>query len=313
LKASLLLFTGLFSICGLAFADTVDIYVPTSQPSLVLTAGQSIIYKLDELHEAALQLSHSEPYTIQSKVDIAEDLCADQYTTPACTYKLDFANDHLVLVWTKHPNVSKIGKVVQAQLNYDGGKGSLRPVDLNVGSSFTTQFLGQKPDDRFHPDEIACDRYDWLGDGFQSTTIPEKLKINIWSAELMLPNSETGISENRSYLNAEGVLFIQSNSIFKLTSIDRLISMGNASSTTLLPIGNISTLQMVNPTTKARCQISLSHDLVGAARSLNLESHYLAKPNLQNYYQDKSGTMRLFNSAFKNTLTPTNFQQLELQ
>jgi hypothetical protein len=130
---------------------------------------------------------------------------------------------------------------------------------------------------------------------------------------MMLTNPETGISENRSYLNAEGVLFTLANTTYRLSAIDRIISMASATTTTLLPIGAISTLQIINPATNDSCQISLSHDLVGAAKALNLDSHYLANPNFQNYLYDKSGLMRLFNASFRGTLLTTDFQKLELQ
>lgn len=115
-----------------------------------------------------------------------------------CTYHFHFWSTRLQLIWESHLNPELVGKPVGIYRSGKNPDGS-RDFDLiapqhYLFSSFT-KFLNPIEFTNGGPDWFECNRYDWLP---ARDSLDQSFTVKSWTSELMIANSETRISENRS-------------------------------------------------------------------------------------------------------------------
>jgi hypothetical protein len=165
----------------------------------------------------------------------------------------------MTLVWTKHPDSSKIGKTVQrgyynSSTNMAENLQDLEGEDVLTGLDprFMSSFSERR---HLESHEIECADFSWLPTG--TTDAPQKIHIARWDSEDSALNPETGSNENRTIGGAYGLEFVRTtprtlkvNAVANITSdlIDLLNSAAN-SSLSLKTGGQI-------------CQVGLSSNLL---------------------------------------------------
>ena len=152
---------------------------------------------------------------------------------------------------------------------------------------------------------MTCDQYEWLGSQFANTAnanqkMPD-LRFKILSTEMMRMNDETGLNENRTTVMAENVLFRPNGQSYQLASLGRVITAGSyLGLVNFFFYGQTTTLQIMGPTPKQLCQVSLSYNLIQALAGRDTEKNYNEKPNFKIY--DDFASPKFFN--FKKSLQP---------
>lgn len=283
-----------------------SIISPMGPVTFTYTPGQPAVLKIDENHEATVYVSHAEPLNLNINIDIAENLCEPNFRKPKCVYSAAVGFDRIVLLWSKHSDPAKIGQKIKYQSKTAGStEDSFREIDERLNPSSLDSYMNKKPDTRFSPEKLTCDQYEWLGSQFANTAdanqkMPD-LRFKILSTETMRVNDETGLNENRTTMMAENVLFHPNGTSYQLTSVGRVIMAGSYSFLfNFFFFGQTTTLQIMGPTPKQLCQVSLSYNLIQALAGRDTEKNYNEKPNFKIY--DDFANPKFF--SFKRSLQP---------
>jgi hypothetical protein len=264
----------------------------------VIGLDNSMTYVFDQDREAKMFRSHADPVVFKIDFEITENLCASSYQKPTCHYKAGFSKDHLSILWTKHPDVSKIGKIVVAKAHFNSADpNGFSPFNLDsefVQSTYANQFIGEPSDQRFGRDEIICDSYDWLG---FDVKVSKKVLMPSWHVENMFANSQTGINENRTSSSAENVEFIFDNNKLILNHISK-VTFANAFGLVVLLPGGTAVTAHVDQGSNNLCQISLSQNVASSTAGMDLDLPYKQNPNYLIYTYPQSIHYRQFISQF---------------
>ncbi len=186
--------------------------------------------------------------TLTSQVSSTENLCHPEMAPGKCNFQASIYHAKVSIQWTKHPDVSKIGQI----LDYNGGK--------------LTEDLQHFGNVTFQPDEAArelytgyradtvgltCSNYGWLtGD---TKNDPEQFRIESLLAESMVRNPETDNDENR-------VTDVFNNLVFKkdpANGIYQSAQRANLKDEFNVPLAQTYSLVMGSNS----CQITMSHNL----------------------------------------------------
>lgn len=308
-----------FKVCFLSFAVQAQV---VATPQWIVKPGESIKLIVDAEREATLYLSHTEPYSINYKVEIAENLCVAEFKIPSCSYRAGATMDHLAMRWSKHNDPTKIGQTVnfiQKYVQKDGtpildnaGKPSVFTKLLeqaNVVRVFGSKFIGFDNGVNIPADELTCDSWDWLGSALRPDAGILNLQIDTWSSERMSSNAETQINENQTDSTYENVTFSGSGTTLKLEKFDKYIS--SSANLPLLTLGPISTLQIGKLNSNESCQISLSHNFNVAG--IDFQEHYKKSPNFKIYTNVKSKDYKQLVKDFSVLFTPDAYTKLEFE
>ena len=145
--------------------------------------------------EATVTAYHGPTSVLHATVQVTENLCND-HAGMICTFDTAYSLNNVKLVWTKHPDASKINHVVK--IKYPGQQNDQTqeliesPVILSSARTVAPNLTKDMPNDRF-----TCPDYSWVPGGSVQSP-PAKALVSHWNNEYMFPNAETGVSENHS-------------------------------------------------------------------------------------------------------------------
>jgi hypothetical protein len=268
----------------------------------IIGSDRSMTYIFDQNREAQIFKSHADPTSLKINFEVSENLCVQSYKKPKCYYQVGVSQDHLSLLWTKHTDPSKIGKIVKIVKS--------KKFDLEfVPSTFANKFMQSSTDSRFQPDEIVCDDYGWLGVDLNTS---KKIRISSWHSEKMSTNSQTGLKENRTSLSAENVEFVFENNKLVLNNIGKITFANLFGILALLP-GGTSTTFRIDQGPGSYCQISLSQNLASAAAGIDFDAAYKINPNYILFKYPHSFYQLQFNNQFNNVFDSTDSQKVDFE
>lgn len=192
-----------------------------------------------------------------------ENTCDLNQMMAQCKLKLDFAPIHYMLVWTSHPDKSKIGTLadrkISSQTSYYSTR--LEPIYKNL----------------FRADRLNCTNYDWTQE--LNKNADGSFIVDSWSSESMTANEETKINENQSTSTGFDILLkqIENNELqvagIKADSANPLFGFA--------PYISAQTTALHFKSTKSQqiCQITFESNLGNAASVI--ASPYFTEVNLQ--------------------------------
>lgn len=175
-----------------AAAQSVD------KPTITKEAGKPVVAVWSNGDEAALKFSRGTTIVqVPVPFQVTENLCAP-VNGSTFTITMPVRVDQLVWQWTKHHDSTQIGKTVKFKFG-PFENDLLRPIFITNGFRFNHAdlMLG------LPPDSIAFQDLAWLP-GFENGTL-KPFTISSWMSEGMIPNSQTGLNENRVVSGAYGV------------------------------------------------------------------------------------------------------------
>lgn len=152
--------------------------------------GKPIIVKWSETHQGILKVYPQVSPVLSLPFRVHENLCAPTIGQ-TCVFKTQFSEPWIFLAWHKHPDSKKIGQIIKQKSSGE----FLEDNDTFLASEFKNFFpqLAKK----LKSASIECSDYSWIPGSGQKTA-PNALMISRWEIEFMVPNQETGISENRT-------------------------------------------------------------------------------------------------------------------
>ena len=184
------------------------------------------ILKLSDGREARL-VSFDYPQTkINMRLDVTENACDVPHGIPECSLAFIPKIQMLAIIWSKHSDATKVGKVVQVRYE-QSSSGNVKtygePQDfykqIDIGMEDILYRGGTSPDDS-EKTRLVCKSKDY----FDHLTSDDGnfILANI-SSEFNLPNSETRVNENRSFGSAENLIFKKEESgNYRLETIQTL-------------------------------------------------------------------------------------------
>lgn len=194
------------------------------------------------------QLAHS----VTNQGEVSATTCGlKPVPMTKCKVKEDVLLFEIKVVWSAHPDKSKIGKTVEA-----GGSTATSTVILAWNDRGRASKLPQAIQTKVKamvPPQFRCESWDWLSAKNGEVYMPE------WSAEDMKQNRETGQSENRSIGSYRDVRFDFDGQGMTLKSFGRqhgqigfLMMLGGAETTAITQVnagGEVcqAALQIANP------------------------------------------------------------------
>ena len=178
-----------------------SVFAQSSLPSI--ETGKPVILKWSDTHQGILKYQPRTSPTVAISFTVHENLCSTS-AGQICKMKTQIANPWFVVVWHKHPDISKIGQPVI----YDN-----KPVESNDNIMISAEVKNFYPllTKKLTPAAIECDDYSWIPGALSSKSPPNNLKIARWESEFMLPNEDTGVTENRTVGGAINVSLQKSN------------------------------------------------------------------------------------------------------
>jgi hypothetical protein len=178
-----------------------SVFAQSSLPSI--EPGKPVLFKWSDTHQGVLKYQPRTSPTVIIPFTVHENLCS----TPAgqiCKMKTQIANPWFVVVWHKHPDTSRIGQPVI----YDN-----KPVESNDNIVISAELKKFYPllAKKLTPAAIECDDYSWIPGAPSTKAPPNTLQIARWESEFMLPNEDTGVTENRTVGGAINVALQKDN------------------------------------------------------------------------------------------------------
>lgn len=315
--SALLVFALVHFIADISWAQS-SIISPTGPVTLTYAPGQPAVLKIDDNHEATVNVSHSEPLDLNINLDIAENLCDPNYRKPKCVYSAAVGFDRITLLWSKHSDSAKIGQQIKYRYKTTDSADNFREIDERLNPSSLDSYMNKKPDTRFSPEKLTCDHYEWLGGQFANTANANRkmpdLRFKILSTETMRMNDETGINENRTTMMVENVLLRPNGQSYQLASVGRMITAGTYTFLfNFLFSGQTTTLQIMGPNPKQLCQVSLSYNLIQGLNGRDTEKNYNEKPNFKIYYDYASPKFLRLKNSLQPILKPHTGAVLEFE
>jgi hypothetical protein len=157
---------------------------------LSIETGKPVILKWSDTHQGILKYQPriSPPFTIPFTVH--ENLCSNS-AGQSCKLKTQLTNPLFVVVWYKHPDNTKIGRPVSY-----GNESLENEDDIEVSAEFKKIY--PQLTKNLSAASIECTDYSWIPGTRSAKVPPNQLKIARWESEFMLPNEDTGVTENRT-------------------------------------------------------------------------------------------------------------------
>jgi hypothetical protein len=186
---------------------------PTQVATVEVTNGKPVIFRFKDGREATLKSASIDSELIKSVFQVADNNCSNRQNMK-CTYNFMFRLYRLVLIWTKNPDGSRLGKPLNRVTEYMGPNGKIRqtlPIEtpsLSLGGGPLSRKKYPSLSIGLPSHEIECDDFSWLPGG--STSAPATLHVSRWDGEDNVKNPETGFGENRTVGGGNGVELVRS-------------------------------------------------------------------------------------------------------
>ncbi len=188
-------------------------------------------------------------------MDIAQNSCGKNIPT-TCRIVHPYLDYKLQLVWKVHPNPEKIGKLLKRD-NSD-------IFDQREVISYTGKIK--------HPDilkdiknpEMTCSTWDWLAPNSQQIDLLD------WSIEVMLPNPETLLNENRTFRSYQNMTLTKINQttyslgLPKTDELDAVLIIGDQVGWT------------VKKENFESCEVTIKPDIASVVSDFQKEKNYSA-------------------------------------
>jgi hypothetical protein len=202
-------------------------------PDIVLEnkIGAPVLLKFKDGREAVLKIRRHQIYDLKMPLNITENTCADLQTLK-CDYSINVQFNWLVFIWTKNPDMNKIGKAVYYQP--EGTSAKIVSAENSIFSDVVDTPIQTLAPTLPHS-SLTCPRYDWLPENGKDA--PEKIDIAIWTQELMVPNRDTGMSENRTVTTANNVIFNKNKS--EILVLQNVGGRGGSTNISELVLGDV--------------------------------------------------------------------------
>lgn len=165
---------------------------PATVPKEVKILGQPYELHWSDGREATLFRGKVVPYVGTNHIIMYENECSRTVKAVRCSYAAQNVMTLFELRWSKHPDASKIGKVVK-MVTPD----NTFPLDSGyVFVGLAHKVNGHPWSSLMGPEVLTCQHWNWI-DQWQGKT-PEHLKFHKVSSEFMSVNGETGQNENQT-------------------------------------------------------------------------------------------------------------------
>ena len=191
-----------------------------TKPIVTKIDGQPYTADFGDGRVAVLKMTTATlPKQIGISFQVYDNSCSD-HRGMQCKYWTNFKRIYASLVWSKHPDPTRIGNIVTI---IDKNNHSTKPIeqsDTLFGPEAT--YLPDLLSDT-QPAGIECADFSWLPSA--TTNAPLKQTVLRWEMELMNINPETLANENRTFGGASGVtLTSQSPTRLDISKINALTS-----------------------------------------------------------------------------------------
>jgi len=256
----------LFAFGAVAVAD--DPPVPAAPPVATVTKvpGQAFKMALADGREASLKVFSLDSPMVPTNIKVIDNTCTD-WQGMTCQYKMKFRRFWIDLVWSKNPDASRVGQIVEYKSNGQDDKSFQKAESVN--GLQTGLYAGDKIpkisdgapaySERLPLNELSCDDYRWLPGA--PTEAPDTLHTSRWDSEDNIKNAETGVMENRTEGGAYGVDLKKIDA--KTLQITRINSFtGILRTFPVLILGANQSLTLTKPSGDI-CQVGLSANFQG--------------------------------------------------
>lgn len=207
--------------------------------------GQPLAFRFADGREAVLKVSSVDSEVVSTQFKITDNTCSDRQNM-TCAYKFALRRYFAAMVWTKHPDASRVGQIVKRGAEYPGQPTmtSFDPLSADYVLVAGLDFSATKTDlGRGLPaHEIQCDDFSWLPGA--SKEAPNRLHLSRWDGENNEPNPETGTNENRTNGGAFGLDLMRVDAkTLRVTKVSALSGGAvNLDILTLAPTGSLTML-----------------------------------------------------------------------
>jgi hypothetical protein len=171
-----------------------------SPPEIQAQPGQPFLVHWADGREAALKVTTMTSAPLSATFQIIDNTCSNRQNMK-CRYNFGYRLTWITFIWTKHPDPSRIGKIVEKN-SVDSPE--FKKLDHLVAARVGV--LRQKfpqMSEGLPAQQFECDDFSWLPGG--QSAAPEHLHIARWEGENNAMNPETGVSENRSMAGYMGI------------------------------------------------------------------------------------------------------------
>ncbi len=223
--------------------------VETANPNVA-----DIVIKTPDGREATLKQSRSNLFSGSFQMTMTESICTQKMRPTSCNVILPVQARIGYFFWTKHPDPTKIGKIVLY-------KSKLFPVQAPLADGLVRSLISIHSEAAFgeaspkNKSFLVCDNYDFLFG--ENGALQKHVNIPLWSSESNLANLETEVSEN---MTMTGAFNVQMTAIY-----GQAFQIENAQFFALFPgafplIGGVNTLTTRSETGEL-CQSTFSVNL----------------------------------------------------
>lgn len=282
--------------CALFFLSMAQaaLAAPETPVTVIEVEGQPIHFIMTDGREAALFMKRSPVFTVSVANDITENTCFPSARLARCKLSGRAINMTFRWAWTRHPDAAKVGQTMRYA---SGGF----PIEMQALWTPSYRYLDPAFFAELGPYELGCDDFGWAG---ASSAAPERLRLSAWNTELMLPNPETGLSENMTASGAYGLNFQRAGAqSLHLESVDSWFVVSRFFTNYTL-VGQ-AVAWTLNPSDRPVCQVLATSNVnLDAAQSIppdpTTEIVYIKGSDLYwDYFQNKFPVGQLPEDAFE--------------
>jgi len=247
-----------FSTVDTAFAQATPAASapqPTTNPPMAkweLTPTETKLIFADG-REASLILEVRKKYKATSKAVVKENICFPDLLPKSCSWTYEVGSYDISFIWSKHPDASKLKKVVVVKFYESPNKLHMTLNDASLGNIGTIDSLASKTGPI-----LTCDSGDWL-EKFPKTP-SQNILVAAWGFESMQQNSISKKNENMTIFQVNDIELkpIGRNSWQVVVpkdadDIDRLI-----------PVTDPNTIYYENGQQQCSIQVRLEKSIIGA-------------------------------------------------
>lgn len=202
LRTSLIIFSLAIAMQQARAAEPVPTPAPTPTATVIAENGQPVRVQWPDGREAVFKVTSADSDWFSSTFKVTDNDCSNRQNM-VCRYGFKMRRLWVSLVWSKHPDRSRIDQTVE--YSYSRYSDSFSKLEYEV---FVT---GLKPtgipelDNGLPPHEIECEDFSWFPHG--TIEAPDNVFVVRWESEDNVMNPETNLTENRSTSGVLGVEF----------------------------------------------------------------------------------------------------------
>lgn len=185
---------GLFTSTSVAQVISSSPSSEAETPQLETRLGQPLTWRWKDGREAVLKVTTLKSPFLSSGFKITDNTCSNRQGM-SCQYRFQFARHWVMVVWTKHPEASKVGQIVTKASPTDPSFIDKLSLDFPISAGLSRK---DRPlmSAGFPDHEIECEDFSWLPEGGRQA--PDRLTVIRWDNEDNAMNPETGLNENRT-------------------------------------------------------------------------------------------------------------------